>query len=99
MHDADETPGGGARRSSATLEAQIDENLRLLFETDLAADLPPKLAALVARLDAGAGDGCGSGPDTPPDAGSGDAGPDDGDSGGTDGTGRVQFFSHWRLAI
>ncbi len=34
-----------------TLETQIDENLRLIFEEDAEAELPPRLRALLEQLD------------------------------------------------
>ncbi|MCC6000659.1 MAG: hypothetical protein JJU19_07320 [Pararhodobacter sp.] len=40
----------GKHKLSPAVEQQINENLRLLYEQQLQADLPDKLKDLVARL-------------------------------------------------
>jgi len=50
----------GARGVSPVVARQIDENLRRLYRQLVEQDLPPELAALVARLRDG---------ETPPDKG------------------------------
>ena len=52
MQDSDSESGDEERRPSASVQAQIDDNLRRLFESELTDELPPALAELVARLDA-----------------------------------------------
>ena len=45
-----EDRGNGKRKLSSSVEQQINENLKLLYQQQLQEDLPDKLKALVARL-------------------------------------------------
>lgn len=52
-----ENERGGKRELPASVEQQINENLRLLYQQHLQQDLPDRLKDLVARLRAGEDDG------------------------------------------
>lgn len=47
----------GKRKLPSSVEQQINENLRLLYQQRLEEDLPDKLKALVAQLRDGRGSG------------------------------------------
>lgn len=70
--------GAGKRKLPASVEQQINENLRLLYQQQMQEGLPDHLKALVARLregevqgtpGSGGGSGAGSAPRTGPGTG------------------------------